>query len=93
MQSVYENELRIKDESPSTFGCKQNYHIAFHRNGVEMGVLDLNGPQMTFSGDAEESAKVFFDLIARSFSARLKEEREAGREAGRKEAIGENIEK
>ena len=68
---------------------QQNYNIVFHKNGVEIGVLDFNGPQMTFSGDADESAKVFLDYLAKSFSARLQEEREAGR----KEAIGENIEK
>ena len=68
---------------------QQNYNIVFHKNGVEIGVLDFNGPQMTFSGDADESANVFIDYLAKSFSSRLQEEREAGR----KEAIKENMEK
>ena len=89
MQAVSENEFRIKDASPFQFSRKQNYNVAFHNNGVEIGVLDFNGSQMTFSGDANESAKVFLDFIAKSFSARLQEEREAGR----KEAIEENMEK
>jgi hypothetical protein len=31
---------------------------------------------MVFTGNAEESAKVFFDWIAKSFAGRLAEERE-----------------
>lgn len=49
----------------------QPYNITFHKNGTQIGALDFTGPKMTFVGDAEESAK--------NFSARLEEEREAGR--------------
>jgi hypothetical protein len=59
---------------------KPNYNISFHNNGQEIGKLDFNGPAMVFTGDAEESAKVFIDWIARSFAARLEEERKAERE-------------
>jgi hypothetical protein len=52
----------------------------FHdENNKEIGRLDLNGPTMKFEGDAEKSAKLFFDLIAQYFQKRLEEEREAGR--------------
>ena len=65
----------------SVSNFKPNYNIAFHNNGQEIGKLDFNGPKMVFTGDAEESAKVFIDWIARSFAARLEEERKAEREA------------
>jgi len=60
---------------------KPNYNISFHNNGQEIGKLDFNGPALVFTGDAEESAKVFIDWIARSFAGRLEEERKAEREA------------
>jgi len=56
---------------------KPNYNIAFHNNGQEIGKLDFNGPALVFTGDAEESAKVFIDWIARRFHGRLEEERKA----------------
>jgi hypothetical protein len=65
----------------SVFNFKPDYNIAFHNNGKEIGKLDFNGPKMVFTGDAEGSAKVFIDWIARSFAARLEEERKAEREA------------
>jgi hypothetical protein len=65
----------------SVLDLKPNYNISFHNNGQEIGKLDFNGPKMVFTGDAEESAKVFIDWIARSFHGRLEEERKAEREA------------
>jgi hypothetical protein len=65
---------------------KPNYNITFHRAGdngfiaEEVGHLDFNGQAMKFEGDFEESAKVFFDFIARSFAGRLKEEYQRGYE-------------
>jgi hypothetical protein len=54
---------------------KASNNITFHNGNKQVGALDFNGPEMTFSGDMEESAKMFFDLIARSFKARLDQER------------------
>ena len=56
---------------------KPSHNMTFHNGGKQVGVLDFNGPEMVFTGDADESAKVFFDFIARSFKARLEEERNA----------------
>ena len=61
----------------SVSNFKPNYNIAFHNNGQEIGKLDFNGPALVFTGDAEESAKVFIDWIARSFYGRLEKERKA----------------
>lgn len=57
------------------FEMKANHNITFHNGGKQVGVLDFNGPEMTFSGDMDESAKAFFDWIARAFKARLDQER------------------
>jgi hypothetical protein len=65
-----QGQLHLLDSKP-------NYNIAFHNNGKEIGKLDFNGPALVFTGDAEESAKVFIDWIARSFHGRLEEERQA----------------
>ena len=57
-----------------------NYNITFHKDGENVGVLDFNGPEMTFTGDVDESAKLFFDLIAASFKGRIEQERADERE-------------
>ena len=55
---------------------KPNHNVTFHnQDGKQIGALDFNGPEMTFTGDADESAKIFFDLIAGWFKARLEQER------------------
>lgn len=62
---------------------KPNYNITFHNNrdtggfGTMVGKLDFNGPELVFTGDAAESAKVFIDWIAQAFKGRLQEERQA----------------
>jgi hypothetical protein len=60
---------------------KPSYNITFHRDGQQVGALDFNGPEMTFTGDMDESAKLFFDWIAESFKKRLEKERADEREA------------
>jgi len=65
----------------STFNIKPNYNIIFHRGNTQIGVLDFNGPEMTFSGDIDESAKLFLEFVATSFKGRLEQERAEEREA------------
>lgn len=60
---------------------KPNYNVTFHNGDRNIGRLDFNGDSMVFEGDAEESAKVFFDLLAEYFADRLKKERDKEREA------------
>ena len=60
---------------------KPNYNVMFHNGDRNIGRLDFNGDAMVFEGDTEESAQVFFDLLAKYFANRLKEERENEREA------------
>ena len=75
-------EYLLKDiEMKSTFNFKPNCNISFHRGNTQIGVLDFNGPEMTFSGDMDESAILFIEVIANSFKARLEQERAEEREA------------
>ena len=56
------------------------YTVTFMKNEKQIGILDFNGPHMIFSGDADESAKVFFDSLYKEFGSRLKRERQIERE-------------
>jgi hypothetical protein len=80
-QDINWTQATVPDKILSTGTLKPNYNIIFHNNGKEIGKLDFNGPAMVFTGDAEESAKVFIDWLAQSFAGRLEEERKAEREA------------
>ena len=59
----------------------QNYTICFHKDDKQIGCLDFNGPSMVFTGEAKESAKVFFDFVAEQFKQRLEDERKLGKQA------------
>ena len=74
-EAVYETTLPDKILSFETI--KPNYNITFHNNGKEVGKLDFNGPALVFTGEAEESANVFIDLLGKWFAGRLEEERKA----------------
>jgi hypothetical protein len=80
-QDINWTQATVPDKILSVGNIKPNYNISFHNNGKEVGKLDFNGPALVFTGEAEESAKVFVDWIAQSFAGRLEEERKAEREA------------
>lgn len=91
MEEIYTFNGEVIDTSKLMFQPtftipKQNYNLIFHRAGdngfiaQEVGRLDFNGPALVFEGDAEESAKVFIDWIAKAFEGRLKEEYQRGYE-------------
>lgn len=82
MAGWHEAKLTVPADKHLSIGnLKPNYNITFHRNsdgpslGKPVGTLDFNGPELKFTGDAEESAKVFIDWIATAFKSRLEEER------------------
>ena len=70
-----------KDSVLSIHNIKPNYNMTFYKDGKQIGAMDWNGPEMTFTGDVDESAKVFFDWIAESFKGRLEQERADERES------------
>jgi len=76
-----ETQIAVPEGQQMTLGnLKPNYNITFHRNdgpgynGTPVGTLDFNGGSLVFTGDAEDSAKVFIDWIAKTFKSRLEEE-------------------
>ena len=83
MAGWHESKLTVPEGQLISFGpIKPNYNITFHRpgkdgwsNGEVIGALDFNGPEFKFTGDAEESAKMFIDWISTAFKGRLEEER------------------
>jgi len=83
-------EYVLKDtEKLPTLNFKPNYSIYFHRGNEQVGMLDFNGPEMTFSGDMDESAILFIEVIANSFKARLEQERAVGYREGHMAALAQ----
>jgi len=87
MKEITDYPMNMKDlvtetntNSLSLFDLKPDYNVVFHNGDHNIGRLDFNGGVMVFEGDAEESAKVFFDALAEKFADRLKEERKKERE-------------
>lgn len=85
-------KMQSVDGAVLTFAVpKPNYCISFHRtdqygfgSGSRVGSLDFNGPEMKFEGEANESAQIFFDHLAKVFSQRLREEYDRGYEDAKK---------
>lgn len=71
----------LVDTPWSGIDSKPNYNITLHNHEGQVGKLDFNSPKLIFTGNAEESAKVFIDWVAVLWEQRLKEERETEREA------------
>lgn len=83
----YDTSLNINAElyKPEKFTLmvhnpEAQYTLSFHKEGKQIGKLDFKGDALKFTGDAEESAKVFIDWIAQGFHKRLEQERTAERD-------------
>jgi hypothetical protein len=80
------DELDVIEYQPKTSFLPNRTITFFGLGQKQIGQLDFNGPTMTFEGDAEESARLFFMFIIMQFNRRLEEEREAGWNQGYEEA-------
>lgn len=78
----YDDNYEYTTTTPLSFP-KPNHTLTFQKDGVAVGALDFNGPVMEFTGQADESAKIFIDALQSMFSARLKEEYERGLKDGK----------
>ena len=74
--SVGDNGILLINEFKPLYTITMN-----HSDGEVVGRFDFNGPKLIFTGDAEESAKVFVNYLTMIWDKRLQEEREAEREA------------
>lgn len=72
----YQGGLSVRQPKP-------DYNIIFHNTAeepdgrlkqVQIGKIDFNGGVMKFEGNAEQSAMVFMDTLASTFTGRLKAE-------------------
>jgi len=67
----------LRDITPS-------YNIKFsNADNEQLGAIDFNGPGLTFEGNAELSAIIFIDWLAKTWSKRLQEEYDKGFAAGK----------
>jgi len=46
-----------------------NYSVTFHNGGVQVGAFDFNVTPSTFTGDVDESAKLFVEAVIKMFDA------------------------
>ena len=74
-------EYKFKTTGEMLTNFKPSYTITVGNADGEVGRFDFNGPKLIFTGDAEESAKVFVNYLTMIWDKRLQEEREAEREA------------
>ena len=75
MAGWHESKLTVPTSIFSIAAAKPNHNITFNnQENKQVGTLDFNGSAMAFVGDADESAKVFFDFVAKYFDQRLKDE-------------------
>lgn len=63
-------EINLKPDCSVTFFNGDGAAFS-HQQGAQIGRLDFTGPTMTFEGEAEASALVFFDFVAKSFEAHI----------------------
>jgi len=86
MAGWHNSKLTVPNSQLITIGrATPTYNFIFHRpgengwsHGDKVGALDFNGAEMKFEGDADESAKVFFNHLAKHFQERLKDEYSRG---------------
>lgn len=62
-----EEEVEVtKNGERNIFACNPNNHITFFNNEKIVGMLQWYGNSLKFEGNAEESAKLFFDYLGKN---------------------------
>jgi hypothetical protein len=78
------SDVVVPNKLLSVGTIKPNYNMMFHNaDGEQVGTLDFNGSGLAFEGNAELSAIVFIDWLAKMFDQRLKDEFDKGFAAGK----------
>ena len=79
---VLKSDVRQEYEFTDT---KPKYNLVFQNaEGDQVGILDFNGPGLSFEGVADLSAITFMDWVSKYFQARLEEEYQRGFNEGKK---------
>lgn len=66
METFTEQTVKLKTISPLEW--KPYYTVRFYANGKEIGCFDFSKSPATFTGDIDESAKLFVDQVIRTWS-------------------------
>lgn len=69
MNHVKDNEIFLNTSKSIT-----SPYLAFHDQATETGRLYFNGEKMVFSGNVEESAKIFFDKVCSLLNTKISEQ-------------------
>lgn len=72
-------------EQTTTFKAPHHTNLLrfYSAEGDEVGVLDFNGPGLSFEGIADLSAVTFMDFVSKQFQARLIQEYDRGYKDGK----------
>lgn len=85
MESTAYNSNCESTFAPLNF--KPDYSVKFSNKNKMVGALDFNDDVMKFEGEAEESAKLFFDWLSPMFEKLVKDAYQKGYEAAKREII------
>lgn len=67
-----DTNLYVSNTKTTTFvNIKPDYTMKFSNDTGVVGKLDFNGPVMVFTGDADESAKLFINAVKQWFHGRM----------------------
>jgi len=85
MAGWHESKLLVPTSKLAVSSITPNHMFHFHNGENTVGTLNFNGAELVFNGNADESAKVFFDFVAKYFDQRLKDEYTKGYNDAKKE--------
>jgi hypothetical protein len=74
MAGWHESNLVVPTSKFALSAIKPNHYICLFNDGGEVCKLDFNGPELKFTGNPDEGAKVFLDFVSKYFVQRLKDE-------------------
>ena len=74
MAGWHESKLLVPTSKLQIADLKPNHNICFYNKDGEVARFNFNGPELKFTGNPDEGAKVFIDFAAKYFDQRLKDE-------------------
>ncbi len=75
--NLADQDIKIDSNSDVEFGLEYNPVMSFHDpEGNEVGNIDIRSNELTFSGNMDESAKKFFELLKEIFDPWIKDQLE-----------------
>ena len=66
-----DTNLYVSKTNTAFVNIKPSYNMIFSNDTGVVGKLDFNGPVLVFTGDADESAKLFINAVKQWFHGRM----------------------